>query len=200
MYITIPHSPHTHAYQLNEVGYVVIDDFLTADECAELLAAGQQLATDAPQSERAIFTTKVDARPQDRNAYFIESGDKVSYFFENGAVAADGELLVPAELALNKVGHALHVEHELFKRLTCSERVKEVCWQLGFRRPAVPQSMYIYKNPGVGGEVTAHQDATFLYTEPQSAIGFWMPLEDATLENGCLWFIKGSHKGGLHRR
>lgn len=48
--------------------------------------------------------------------------------------------------------------------------------------------------------VKSHQDATYLYTEPSSAVGFWIPLDDATLENGCLKFIKGSHNGGVHRR
>ncbi len=51
-----------------------------------------------------------------------------------------------------QVGHALHTEHPLFKKVTFSDRIKEVCWQLGYRKPVVPQSMYIYKNPGIGGE------------------------------------------------
>lgn len=42
--------------------------------------------------------------------------------------------------------------------------------------------------------VRPHQDSTFLYTEPPTCIGLWMPLEDATEENGCLWFVPGSHK------
>lgn len=42
--------------------------------------------------------------------------------------------------------------------------------------------------------VFPHQDATFLYTEPLGRVlGVWIALEDATLENGCLWFIPGSH-------
>jgi hypothetical protein len=48
--------------------------------------------------------------------------------------------------------------------------------------------------------VVAHQDATFLYTEPVKLVGFWIALEDATLENGCLWFAPGSHRSGVHRR
>jgi ectoine hydroxylase-related dioxygenase (phytanoyl-CoA dioxygenase family) len=48
--------------------------------------------------------------------------------------------------------------------------------------------------------VAAHQDATFLHTEPVKLVGFWIALEDATLENGCLWFAPGSHKSGVHRR
>lgn len=39
-----------------------------------------------------------------------------------------------------------------------------------------------------------HQDSTFLYTDPPSAVGFWYALEDATRENGCLSFLKRSHR------
>jgi phytanoyl-CoA hydroxylase len=108
--------------------------------------------------------------------------------------------LVPQEVALNKVGHALAVEHPVFRKYTFDNRVRELCWQLGFQRPAVAQSMYIYKNPGVGGEVTSHQDGSYLFTEPNSTVGFWIALEDATLENGCLKFIRASHMNGIHRR
>ena len=38
-----------------------------------------------------------------------------------------------------------------------------------------------------------HQDSTFLYTNPPSAVGFWIALEDATVGNGCLSFARGSH-------
>lgn len=42
--------------------------------------------------------------------------------------------------------------------------------------------------------VSPHQDASFLYTEPLGRVlGVWIAVEDATLENGCLWFIPGSH-------
>lgn len=39
-----------------------------------------------------------------------------------------------------------------------------------------------------------HQDSTFLYTDPPSALGFWYALEDAGAENGCLSFLRGSHR------
>jgi phytanoyl-CoA hydroxylase len=54
--------------------------------------------------------------------------------------------------------------------------------------------MIICKQPEIGGAVPAHQDSTFLYTDPPSAVGYWYALEDATLENGCLSFLPGSHK------
>jgi phytanoyl-CoA hydroxylase len=45
-----------------------------------------------------------------------------------------------------------------------------------------------------------HQDSSFLYTEPIDIAGLWFALEDATLENGCLWAIPGGHELGLKLR
>lgn len=47
--------------------------------------------------------------------------------------------------------------------------------------------------------VKPHQDATYLLTDPETAIGFWIALADTTIDNGCLWVSKGSHKSGVHR-
>nr|CAD7194641.1 unnamed protein product [Timema douglasi] len=180
-------------------GYVVLDDFLTEMEVAELQRAGEQLTKDIPEeSKRAVFSTTHSQQSKDK--YFLDSADKVSYFFEASALNEKGELQVEPQVALNKVGHALHWLHPTFKKLTFSEKVKEACFQLGFEDPSVTQSMYIYKNPGLGSEVVPHQDATFLHTEPVYLVGFWIALEDATLENGCLWFSPGSHRSGVHRR
>ena len=54
--------------------------------------------------------------------------------------------------------------------------------------------MVICKQPEIGGRVPPHQDSTFLYTNPPSAVGFWIALEDATIGNGCLSFARGSHR------
>jgi ectoine hydroxylase-related dioxygenase (phytanoyl-CoA dioxygenase family) len=87
-----------------------------------------------------------------------------------------------------------------FKQFTFQEKIKAVCKSLSMKKPVVPQSMYIFKQPGIGGEVAPHQDSTFLHTDPMKLIGFWIPLEDATEENGCLWFIPGSQTDGITRR
>ena len=56
--------------------------------------------------------------------------------------------------------------------------------------------MWGFSRPGGPAAVTPHQDASFLYTEPLGRVlGLWIALEDAMLENGCLWFIPGSHRG-----
>ncbi|XP_045458653.1 phytanoyl-CoA dioxygenase domain-containing protein 1 [Melitaea cinxia] len=192
---------HTLRNQLEEDGYVVLEDFLRPAECDELRNAGLELTKQALESEdKAVFSTLENNKQQLKDEYFLNSNDKISFFYEAEAVGPDGKLLVDPSISLNKVGHALHLLHPIFRCYTYSDRVKAVCRELGFREPAVVQSMYIYKNPGVGGEVADHQDATYLYSEPVPPIGFWIALEDATVENGCLWMARGSHKSGVHRR
>eukprot|EP00798_Chlamydomonas_sp_ICE-L_P018390 gene18390-24861_t len=71
---------------------------------------------------------------------------------------------------------------------------------LGYKRPLPVQSMYIFKQPKIGGEVVPHQDSTFIYTQPLSCVGLWWALEDADKHNGCLWAQPGIHKDGLQRR
>lgn len=51
-----------------------------------------------------------------------------------------------------QVGHALHWLQPTFKKYTFDERVKEAAFQLDYQEPAICQSMYIYKNPGIGSE------------------------------------------------
>lgn len=82
----------------------------------------------------------------------MQSADKVCYFYEDGVIGPKGELLVPAEVSLNKVGHALAEKIPAFHRATFNDRVREVCYKLDLKAPAVVQSMYMYKNPNTGSE------------------------------------------------
>ena len=57
--------------------------------------------------------------------------------------------------------------------------------------------MYILKQPKIGGVVTPHRDSSFIHTEPMKLHGIWIALEDACADNGCMWFVPGSHQQGL---
>ena len=95
----------------------------------------------------------------------------------------------------------MHIIPGAFRDYTTSKKVKGLVRELGWKDPVVPQSMYIFKQAKVGGEVTSHQDSTFLFTEPrQSCLGLWLALDDATLENGCLWVRPGSHTETVRRK
>jgi hypothetical protein len=57
------------------------------------------------------------------------------------------------------------------------------------------QSMLFLKPPGLPGQAW-HQDERFIPTRDRSLVGAWIALDDATVDNGCLWVIPGSHRNG----
>eukprot|EP00123_Amoebidium_parasiticum_P006003 comp17061_c0_seq2/m.15799 comp17061_c0_seq2/g.15799 ORF comp17061_c0_seq2/g.15799 comp17061_c0_seq2/m.15799 type:complete len:271 (-) comp17061_c0_seq2:20-832(-) len=179
-------------------GYLLLDGLVSGEDCDRLLEAARGLVRDFDPSThpRTVFSTV----KQTQDDYFINSGDNISYFFEEGAVDENGALTVPKEQSLNKIGHALHELEPTFRELTHRAMFREILNDLGLKDPVIPQSMVIFKQPRIGGKVTSHQDSTFLYTDPQTTTGIWIPLEDCTVENGCLWMLPGSHKDGLARR
>ncbi|XP_026152776.1 phytanoyl-CoA dioxygenase domain-containing protein 1 isoform X1 [Mastacembelus armatus] len=188
-------------------GYVVLDGLLTSQDCDELRQRMAEIVDqmDVPEHCRTTFTTYHDeqlkTQMQGNADYFITSGDKIRFFFEKGVFDDKGEFIVPKERSLNKVGHALHAYEPLYKKVTHSPKVQGIAKKLGLVHPVILQSMYIFKQPRIGGEVTPHQDATFLFTEPLDRVmGLWIALEDASVNNGCLWFIPGSHNSGISRR
>ncbi|XP_034092944.1 phytanoyl-CoA dioxygenase domain-containing protein 1 isoform X2 [Gymnodraco acuticeps] len=188
-----------------EEGYVVLDGLLTPQECDELRQRMGDMVEemDVPQHCRTTFSTNHDEqlKTQGNADYFITSGDKIRFFFEKGVFDDKGDFIVPKQRSLNKVGHALHAYEPLYKKVTHSPKVQGLAKKLGLISPVILQSMFIFKQPGIGGEVTPHQDATFLYTEPLGRVmGLWIALEDATENNGCLWFIPRSHNSGISRR
>ncbi|CAL9682182.1 unnamed protein product [Knipowitschia caucasica] len=194
-----------HMQTYMEDGYVVLDGLLTPRECDELRQRMADIVEhmDVPEHCRTTFSTYHDEqlKTQGNADYFITSGDKIRFFFEKGVFDDKGEFIVPRQRSLNKVGHALHAYEPLFKRVTHSPQIQGIAKKLGLTLPVILQSMYIFKQPGNGGEVTPHQDATFLYTEPLGrVVGVWIALEDATVDNGCLWFIPGSQNNGITRR
>ncbi len=58
------------------------------------------------------------------------------------------------------------------------------------------QSMLFIKATGKPGQAW-HQDEDFIPTRDRSLVGGWIAMDDATIENGCLWVIPGSHKPGI---
>lgn len=160
---------------------------------------------------------------QGKSDYFLDSATRIHFFAEQSALDEDGNLKSQYRHgtgnkieALNKAGHALHIPPTIkdkrrsseassnhnnnkpkpnpFYHYTHSKKIKDLVYELGWQNPVVPQSMYIFKQKKIGGVVTSHQDSTFLYTTPkQTCLGLWLALDDATLENGCLWVRPKSH-------
>lgn len=179
-------------------GFVVVPDFVTDAACARLRDRALDLV-DAwePTEQRSVFTTNEQERTSNRE--FLDSGATSWCFFEEEAFGPDGELTQPKAESINKIGHAQHDLDDEFERFAYNPHLATVAHDIGMADALALQSMYIFKQPRIGGEVSCHQDATFLYTDPVTVTGFWFALEDATLDNGCLWAAPGEHRGPLRQ-
>ena len=184
-------APDLAAYARD--GFLVLEGFVPLEDCDALQARTAVLvAAFNPGPARAVFSARDQGHARDR--YFQESGGAVRFFFEEAATDQ------PVALALNKIGHALHDRDPVFDRFSRQPRLAELARALGFAQPLLLQSMYLFKQPRIGAEVGWHQDAAYLNTQPSTVTGFWVALDDADRNNGCLMALPGAHRGPLRER
>lgn len=180
-------------------GYLVLPHFKSPQALQALRKrAGDLVDAFVPPATKTIFTTNEQVRSVDR--YFLDSATNTSCFFEEEAFGPDGELRQEKALSINKIGHAMHDVDPVFSDFSRGPELQQLAQGLGLAQPQIWQSMYIFKQPGIGGEVGWHQDATFFETTPISVTTFWFALEDATVHNGCLWTQPGAHRSPLRER
>ena len=184
-------------------GFVVLPGFVPPDRVESLrhriddLVAGYA-SQGLPDGAATVFSTTEQTHAQDN--WFLTSADVIRPFFENGAFDADGNLVAPMDRALNKMGHALHDLDPAFDQFSRTTDLASLVAELGVSDPLLLQSMVIFKPPRIGGEVVCHCDHSFLWTDPQTVVGLWFALDDATVANGCMWAIPGGHVGGARTR
>ncbi len=184
------------AAEFEENGFIVIEKAIAAPDLESIRsAAGNIVANFDANKHHSIFSTK--HRDDDRDQYFIDSAEAVHCFLEEDALAENGELNRPKEHAINKIGHALHDLVPEFTGFCRLPVFAETLREIGFESPQLWQTMYIFKQPQIGGEVRWHQDASYLISGKPGVVGCWVAVEDASKSNGCLWVQAGGHRSPL---
>ncbi len=182
--------------QYHENGYLVLENAIEIAEIEKLKTAALQIVDDFDiDSHRAVFSTS--DRDSGRDDYFFDSAENVHCFLEEGALDDDGVLLKPARLAINKIGHAMHDLNPAFRAFCQQPLFGQVLRDIGYKAPTLWQTMYIFKQPHIGGEVRWHQDGSYLISDPSTVTGIWIAIEDANRDNGCLWVQPGGHRSPL---
>jgi phytanoyl-CoA hydroxylase len=182
-----------------EHGYSVLPGFKTAAEVQAVVDRAHALVEAFDPAQGASrFSTRDRSLVAD--ARLIASADQVHCFFEEEALDSEGRLVVPKSRSINKIGHALHDRDPVLQPFSHGPALAALAAQLGLQQPQVWQSQLIFKQPHIGGEVGWHQDATFFFTTPHTVTTFWFALEDATLDNGCLWVQPGGHRSPLREQ
>jgi ectoine hydroxylase-related dioxygenase (phytanoyl-CoA dioxygenase family) len=119
---------------------------------------------------------------------------------EDGRIegVAPAEPTLTDEEALRRV-LCIHFPHKLsplFHDALAHPATVEVLTRVVGPNVKCMQSMLFVKASGKPGQAW-HQDEDFIPTRDRSLIGAWIALDDATVENGCLWVLPGSHQRGI---
>lgn len=177
---------HDETIHFQKNGYLVLKDFLTSQDCAELKQRAHLyqngLSTDLPP----IYAFSTTDYSHMQYEYFAQARSALFCFF--------------AEDKLSKISASLHDLDPVFCAFSRQHKIKSLVAQLGVHKPLLVQSMYLFKPPSVNEIVTTHQDSSFLDTTPSSMMTLWFALEDATLQNGCLWVYPHEHPTPLRQR
>jgi phytanoyl-CoA hydroxylase len=159
--------------QYQSQGYLAMDGLLTADQVEQ---AKQALADIA---HRRVWNEKVGIQEE---PYFRAGGSD--------------ERLDDPELRIRKLWMFCQADNRLAS-MAASDRLMPLLDQLIGSGHRMIQDMALLKPPFRGAEKPWHQDtAYFDYTPLGGVIGVWIALDEATVENGCMQVIPGSHLDG----
>ena len=115
-------------------GFVVLNNFVDHEACERLRARANELVRDFdPSGVVSIFSTHEQTRTSDD--YFLESGDKIRFFFEQNASRPDGTLRQDKLQSINKIGHALHDLDPVFDRFSRTPDIEQLVADLGIANP-----------------------------------------------------------------
>jgi phytanoyl-CoA hydroxylase len=159
--------------QYHERGYFTVESLLAPEEVAAICAE---------------VTRIVDSRDE-LPAELIQWERQV----------ASGEYRPPTpEFGVRKLFRmAKHVE--LFRDLAFHLKLTEIATAILGPELLLMQSMLLMKPPNCSTDKVWHQDNAYFHLSPCDVFGIWIACDEATVENGCMHIVPGSHKRGLRQ-
>jgi phytanoyl-CoA hydroxylase len=155
-------------------GYLAANGLLTADE----IQACQDALTDLVR-RKTTWDSRVWAQEE---PYFAQGGH-------------DDRADDP-ELRMRKLAYFVQLEPRL-EAASRHPRLMAAVQQLIGEGPRLIQDMALLKPPFRGSEKPWHQDTAYFDWTPLGGIlGAWIALDEATVENGCMQVVPGSHREG----
>lgn len=124
------------------------------------------------------------------------------FYHKNGTVretAADLSRLLDQNTGSNatlQVVNAYKHEERLMELVT-HPGILEVVSELLGEKVYLFRDQAFYKPPHYGGEIFMHQDNRYWHLSKPNAIIVWIAFNDVTVENGCVHYIKGTHKNWI---
>eukprot|EP00746_Dinoflagellata_sp_MGD_P012579 gnl/MRDRNA2_/MRDRNA2_126882_c0_seq1.p1 gnl/MRDRNA2_/MRDRNA2_126882_c0~~gnl/MRDRNA2_/MRDRNA2_126882_c0_seq1.p1 ORF type:complete len:333 (-),score=35.77 gnl/MRDRNA2_/MRDRNA2_126882_c0_seq1:195-1193(-) len=187
-------------------GYLVIKHFANSTEVESLQNAATAVIDAWRLPSASTLLSSVALRTpggNDDTSFLLGSATEAKVFPEFDAVDFQTESVVlnrPKRHVVRKIGHGLHVaKNNAFRSFVRSSKLKDVAAALGWQTPVVTQTVYRVMAPFSAG-VERHQDATFLFTEPETCLGLLVAMEEVDTRNGCLHVRPGSHHEPLRER
>ncbi len=177
-------------------GFLVVENFAASGVCEALKKRASELVSTCNFLELALIHAG-QRKPFSWENYYLRKGEKLCFFFEEQAFQFSHPEQLDKARHIKKISYVLHESDPFFKEFSYQPKIMQILNELGWEDPRLLQSMYLFKQPHIGSAVACHQDSTFIHTQPESLIGFWFALEEATIENGCLWVLPGAHLTGL---
>lgn len=185
--------------KFHEDGYLALPNLLSQEEVevarralGELI---EELITAAKSGQYTYTPPKWGQTGNYDGAWIKKPNSRMSVVFEHSF----DPLAATVEEALGRVRNLYQHddEHPVMKQLVESPRIKGAAAQLIGEEVTMFQTMALQKPALLGSEKPWHQDnAYFKHTPLEKIVGFWLALDDATAENGCMHVLPGWHRKG----
>ena len=156
-----------------------------------------------------MIPSAVQIEQFNREGYFITDPvldhdllDQIAADFERLRAEQDSELRSAGErVGISHEGRnfiaAIHAQSEAGSRLALSREMAELAGSLLGPDVRLYWNQAVTKAPRTGGSFSWHQDSGYVPIEPVEYLTLWIPLEDASIANGTIFLIPGSHRWGL---